>query len=99
MARTAHVTDQEIAAMADTLLAAGLKPIFCVGETEAEREAGETEAVLRRQVSALPHDERLVIAYDDPVLAAPGFLSVGPDRLYLTVSQYESDIWVMKLKY
>jgi Tol biopolymer transport system component len=42
---------------------------------------------------------RLMIAYDDAALASPGFLSVGPDQLYLTVSQYESDIWVMKLKY
>jgi len=42
--------------------------IACVGETEAEREAGETEAVLRRQVAALPHDEGLVIAYE-PVWA------------------------------
>ena len=30
---------------------AGLGVIACVGETEAEREAGETEAVLRRQVA------------------------------------------------
>jgi hypothetical protein len=42
---------------------------------------------------------RLVVAYDDPALIAPGMLSLGPDRLYLTVSQYESDIWVMKLRY
>jgi len=40
---------------------------------------------------------RLVIAFDDPALVATGFLSVGPDRLYLTVSQYESDIWVANL--
>ena len=33
-------------------LDAGLLPILCVGETEAERDAGETEAVLRRQVEA-----------------------------------------------
>ena len=30
----------------------GLQPILCVGETEAERDAGETEAVLRRQLEA-----------------------------------------------
>ena len=42
--------------------------IACVGETEAEREAGETEAVLRRQVGVLEHDESLVIAYE-PVWA------------------------------
>jgi triosephosphate isomerase len=32
---------------------AGLTPIFCVGETLAERERGETEAVLARQLDAL----------------------------------------------
>ena len=51
-------------------LAAGLLPILCVGETESEREAGETERKLRHQVQ---HDlakvprERLgevVIAYE-----------------------------------
>jgi len=31
-------------------LAAGLRPILCVGETEDEREAGETERKLRHQV-------------------------------------------------
>ena len=32
---------------------AGLTPVFCVGETLAEREAGVTESVLARQVDAL----------------------------------------------
>ena len=49
-------------------LAAGLHVIACVGETEAERDAGETEEVLRRQVAVLEHDESLVIAYE-PVWA------------------------------
>jgi len=40
---------------------------------------------------------RLVVAYDDPALVPFNAISVGPDRLYLTVSQYESDIWVMNL--
>jgi len=26
-------------------------------------------------------------------------MSVGPDRLYLTVSQYEGDIWVATLRW
>src|SRR4029453_6168760 len=34
------------------------------GETEAERDAGETEEVLRRQVSVLEPDDALVIAYE-----------------------------------
>ena len=42
--------------------------IACVGETLAEREAGETDAVLRRQVGVLEADDNLVIAYE-PVWA------------------------------
>ena len=42
--------------------------IACVGETEAEREGGQTEEVLRRQVSVLEADEQLVVAYE-PVWA------------------------------
>ena len=51
-------------------LEAGLQPILCVGETEEERERGETERKLRHQVQEglekVP-DERLaevVIAYE-----------------------------------
>jgi triosephosphate isomerase len=50
----------------------GLQVIACVGETEAEREAGETEAVLTRQVGAIAdgitETDDLVIAYE-PVWA------------------------------
>jgi hypothetical protein len=42
---------------------------------------------------------RLIVAFDDPTLDAPGMISVGRDRLYVTVSQYESDIWVAKLRW
>ena len=53
---------------AEAALEAGLHVIACVGETEAEREAGETEAVLERQAAGIPRHERLVIAYE-PVWA------------------------------
>ena len=46
-------TDETVARRADAALEHGLHVIACVGETEAEREAGETEAVLRRQVEAI----------------------------------------------
>jgi Tol biopolymer transport system component len=44
---------------------------------------------------------RLVVAFDDPAVAGAGngMISLGPDRLYLTVSQYESDIWVADVKH
>jgi triosephosphate isomerase len=61
-------TDETVARRAAAALAAGLHVIACVGETLDEREAGETEAVLRRQVSVLEHDDNLVVAYE-PVWA------------------------------
>jgi triosephosphate isomerase len=61
-------TDETTARRAAAALEGGLGVVACVGETEEEREAGETVAVLHRQVGALPRDERLVIAYE-PVWA------------------------------
>jgi Tol biopolymer transport system component/DNA-binding SARP family transcriptional activator len=42
---------------------------------------------------------RLVVAFDDAAVAATPWLSLGPDRLYLSVAEYESDIWVATLRY
>jgi triosephosphate isomerase (TIM) len=61
-------TDETVAQRVRTALAQGLHVIACVGESEAEREAGETDVVLRRQVGVLEADENLVIAYE-PVWA------------------------------
>jgi triosephosphate isomerase len=61
-------TDESVARRVRTALEQGLHVIVCVGESEAEREAGETDAVLRRQVGVLEADENLVIAYE-PVWA------------------------------
>jgi len=61
-------TDETTGMRAVAALEAGLAVIACVGETENEREAGETEVVLARQVATIPEDERLVIAYE-PVWA------------------------------
>lgn len=67
-------TDEALKLKVPVALDAGLKPILCVGETEAEREAQETEDRLRVQVQeglAGVADDRLadvVIAYE-PVWA------------------------------
>jgi triosephosphate isomerase len=61
-------TDEDVAKRSRAALDAGLSVIACVGETEAEREAGETEKVLRRQVSVLEAEDNLVVAYE-PVWA------------------------------
>ena len=61
-------TDETVSRRTAAALADGLHVIACVGETDAEREAGETEAVLRRQLSVLDPDDNLVLAYE-PVWA------------------------------
>jgi len=65
-------TDAAVDKKVDAVLAQGLSCIACVGETLAEREAGQTFAVLERQVRGglTRHltSPRLVIAYE-PVWA------------------------------
>jgi len=46
-------TDGRVAAKFQAARAAGLVPILCVGETEAAHDAGETRAVVRRQLEAV----------------------------------------------
>jgi triosephosphate isomerase (TIM) len=61
-------TDETVGKRAHAALQAGLFVIACIGETEEERERGETEAVLRRQLAVLEPDDNLVLAYE-PVWA------------------------------
>jgi triosephosphate isomerase (TIM) len=61
-------TDETVGMRADHALEASLRVIACVGEHEEERERGETEDVLRRQVGVLTRHENLVVAYE-PVWA------------------------------
>jgi triosephosphate isomerase len=61
-------TDESARARMRGALDQGLDVILCVGETDAEREAGETEAVLRRQLADVEADDKLVVAYE-PVWA------------------------------
>ncbi len=71
--RTLHGEgDGEVKAKAEAALAAGLVAIVCIGETLAERDAGQTLAVIARQLAgSLPAQGRaanLVVAYE-PVWA------------------------------
>ncbi len=67
-------TDLDVRRKANVVLEAGMSPIICVGETEAERAAGAVESVIGRQVRValegiLDMDaDRCVIAYE-PVWA------------------------------
>ncbi len=66
-------TDAVVALKTKRALAAGITPIVCVGETLAEREAGKTQEVVKRQLAAVIHDNghcisEIVVAYE-PVWA------------------------------
>ncbi len=66
-------TDALVAAKAQRALASGITPIVCVGESLAEREAGKTEEVVKRQLAAVIHSNghcisEIVVAYE-PVWA------------------------------
>lgn len=71
--RAAHgESDELVRAKAEAAIGAGLKPIICVGETEAERDSGNAESVVATQLAgSIPdaagqHD--VIVAYE-PVWA------------------------------
>ena len=63
-----HETDEDVRGKAEAALAHGLRTIVCVGESEAEREAGEAVEIVTRQLArSLPDDPRdgeIVVAYE-----------------------------------
>ena len=87
-------TDETVARRARAALDAGLFVIVCVGESEEEREAGQTELILRLQVEAVvdatEDRENLVIAYE-PIWA------IGTERTATPETAQEAHAFVKSL--
>ena len=77
-------TDDQVALKAQRALSAGITPIVCVGETLQQREAGQTEQVVKRQLAAVIHlnghcISEIVVAYE-PVWAIGTGKTATPDQ-------------------
>lgn len=65
-------TDDQVRAKAEAAIGAGLKPIICVGETEAQRDSGQADSVVASQLAGSVPDaagqHEIIVAYE-PVWA------------------------------
>ena len=77
-------SDALVATKVQQALSVGITPIVCVGETQAERAAGQSEAVVKRQLAAVIHTNghcisEIVVSYE-PVWAIGTGVTATPEQ-------------------
>jgi triosephosphate isomerase len=89
-------TDKALALKVPAALAAGMVPVLCVGETEEERDAGETDRKLRQQIrddlAGVPN-ERLA----DVVIAYEPIWAIGTGRVATAEQAQEAIAFIRAL--
>ncbi len=88
-------TDDVVAAKYAAAKAAGLTPIFCVGETLDERNAGKTEAVLARQVDAVTAKSG-VAGLDGGIIAYEPVWAIGTGRTATSAQAQEAQAFIRR---
>jgi len=72
-------TNEDVAAQAIVALECGLHPIVCIGETEEEREKKHEKKVVEKQLSVLPLESDITLAYE-PVWAIGTGKNATPEQ-------------------
>ena len=53
----------------------------------------------KQESALLPDGGGGLVAFDDPSVTVFEAITIGPESIYFTIPEYESDIWVMDLEW